>query len=396
MLFKQNIKPIKVLHIITGLDTGGAETMLYKLLSHMSEDQFENRVVSLIPSGNVGAKIVSLGINVDVLGLKRGAISPIALIKLVRIIREYDPDIIQTWLYHADLLGFLMAKLTGKHNLIWNIRCSDMDLRMYKRLTAWTINACAFYSKHPAFIITNSNMAKEYHIEKLGYNKEKFYIIPNGFDLDQFKPDKDAGMRIRNELGINTDALIVGLVSRYDPMKDHKSFLKAAAIVLQHIPDIYFILVGHQVDKANLELIHLVKQLGLDNRVYLLGERNDIPDIMNALDLFCSSSSFGEGFPNVIGEAMACSVPCVVTHVGHSSEIVKNTGVIVAPRDFEALAQGMIKLFLMPEDERIKLGQSARKRIEKKFSIDQIVRQYEELYFKVAGQDNFRSTSSQK
>lgn len=375
---------MRVLHIITSLDTGGAEKMLYKLLSGMDKTRFESRVICLIPPGPVEKQIRSLGIPVESLGLERGRVSPGGLIRLLKKTRDWKPDIIQTWLYHADLLGYLAARIFGIKNLIWNIRCTRMELEKYSWVTEWTVKACGFFSNYPKVILANSDIAKDQHIHTYGYNDKKFQIILNGFDLSVFKPDREAGKKIRQELDIPEDSMCVGLVGRYDPQKDHLSFIRAASIVTQRFPDMIFVLAGKNVDMNNSEIIYLIKEMKLNNNFRLLGERSDIPDIMNAMNVYCSSSAFGEGFPNVVGEAMACGLPCVVTDVGQSASIVDHTGFVVRPGNHDELADSLIKLASLPGDQLKKLGEEARKRVAKYYSLEKIVKEYENLYLTIA------------
>ena len=373
-------KKMKVLHIITSLDTGGAEQMLFKLLSRIDRKRFDNRVVCLIPQGPVAEKIGGIGIQVDSLGLTRGRISPSGLIRPIRLLRDWQPDIIQTWLYHADLLGYLAARLTGTRNLIWNIRCTQMDLTKYSRVTTLTVKACALFSKFPRKILANSDIAKEQHVNTYGYEEKNFDIILNGFDLSLFKPDKAAGRNVRRDINIPEQSLCTGLVCRYDPQKDHRTFIEAAHIISARYPNLYFLLAGRGVDDTNIHLKGQIKTAGLSHRFRLLGERPDIPDIMNAMDFFCSSSAFGEGFPNVLGEAMACGLPCVATDVGQSKDVVMDTGFIVPPGNSERLAKGMERMACLSNEARRRLGLQARLRVEQNYSLDRIVRQYETLY----------------
>jgi len=373
---------IKIAHIITDLDVGGAEMMLYKLLSHMDQQRFMNMVISLKPMGPLGAKIRSLGIPVFDLGMRRGIITPMGFLRLVKLVLSWKPTIIQTWLYHADLIGFLVAKVTRTGKVVWNIRCSNMDLRHYPRLTGWTVKFCAMLSPFPEIVITNSYSAKKYH-KGLGYNPKKFVVIPNGFDVDIFSPETEAKGRLRSELRVEKDSILVGLVARFDPMKDHRTFLKAAGKIVERASHVHFVLAGDGIEYNNKELSPLIDEPALRSHVHLLGQRDDMSAIAAALDIACSSS-YGEGFSNAIGEAMACGVPCVVTDVGDSARIVGETGKVVPPKTPDALANAIIELLELPFEERQELGKAARERIRKYYSLDKIVKDYEKVYSRIA------------
>ena len=204
-------------------------------------------------------------------------------------------------------------------------------------------------------------------------------MIPNGFDLERFKPDTDARASVRSELAVEPDTLLVGLIARYDPYKDHENFFRAARGVVERLPKVRFVLCGDGVTPQNDAIMDLVRKAGLANSCLLLGRRPDVPRILSALDISCLSS-LAEGFPNVVGEAMACGVPCVVTDVGDAREILGPTGLIVAPRDSEALSRALIDLLSMPAEQRRGLGRQARERIELRFSLPRIVSRYEALY----------------
>lgn len=374
---------IKIAHIITDLDVGGAEMMLYKLLSHMDQQRFMNMVISLKPMGPLGAKIRSLGIPVFDLGMRRGIITPMGFLRLVKLVLSWNPTIIQTWLYHADLIGFLVAKVTRTGKVVWNIRCSNMDLRHYPRLTSWTVKFCTMLSPFPEIVITNSYSARKYH-KGLGYNPKKFVVIPNGFDVDIFSPETEARGRLGSELRVEKDSILVGLVARFDPMKDHRTFLKAAGEIVERASHVHFVVAGDGMEYNNKELSQLIDEPALRSHVHLLGQRDDMSAIAAALDIACSSSSYGEGFSNTVGEAMACGVPCVVTDVGDSARIVGVTGKVVPVRDPDALANAIIELLELPFEERQELGKAARERIRKHYSLDKIVRDYEKVYSRIA------------
>ncbi len=369
----------RILHLISSLNTGGAEMMLYKLLSGMNKEVFKSRVVSLIPPGPIGNKIESINIQVDHLGLDRGFFSPMAIFKLTGMINEFKPDLIQTWMYHSDLLGFLTSKITRTGKVIWNIRCSSMELTHYHFFTRWAVILCKLLSRFSQVTITNSYTARADHL-KMGYRPKRFQVIPNGFDLSQFKSSEAAKIELRRELKLEEKALCIGLIARYDPKKDHSTFLKAINRITHTHRNCNFILCGDSVDSKNAELINIMRELEIGPFVHLLGRRGDISRIIGAMDIIVLSSAFGEGFPNVIGEAMSCEVPCVVTDVGDSARIVGGNGKVVPPRNPGALAKAIIELIDLTPEARQTMGKKARERINSEYSLENIVKQYETLY----------------
>lgn len=374
---------MKILHVITGLDVGGAETALYRLATRMDPAAFQSRVVSLIRPGAMGDRLTDAGIPVDTLDMQRGVPSPAGLWKLVRLIRKWRPDVVQTWLYHADLAGLVATRLAfplGKGpKMAWNIRCSFMALDEYRRMTGFTLKACTALSGLPDMVLTNSREAKRFH-KKLGYAPKRFEVIPNGFDTDALKPDAAARREVRDELSISQDAIVIGHVARFDPMKDHRTFITAAAGVAALNKTATFVLVGRGVDYDNLDLAAWMREAGLPaDRVRLLGERDDVSRIMAAMDIHVSSST-GESFPNVVGEAMACGVPCLVTNVGDSALLVGDTGSVVEPADPMRLETAMSRMATMKADTLQSLGKAARKRIVDTYSLIQVVNTYSDLY----------------
>ena len=254
---------MKIVHIITGLSTGGAEMMLYKLLSRIDRDEFDCLVISLTDLGQVADKISSLNIPVYALGMKRGRPHPILLWKLASMLRQASPDLVQTWLYHSDLIGGIAAKMAGSIRTFWSIRQSNIDSDSNKRSTVLTARACAVLSRWlPEKIIFCSHSAMASHLN-LGYKENKMIVIPNGFDLDTFKPDTRATLVVHNELGIESGNLLVGLVARFDPQKDHKNFLDAAALVHKAIPSVRLLLCGDGVTVLNSQLVVWIVNLVL-------------------------------------------------------------------------------------------------------------------------------------
>ena len=372
---------MKVLHIITCLDAGGANMMLYKLVSGMDRMAFENEVISLVDIGPVGQKIQASGVPVRAVGMRRGIPNPIAVLRLARSIRQNPPDIIQTWGYHDNLIGGLAAKLAGNIPVVWNIQHGTLDPQTIKKMTLWTAKTCARLSRWlPEKIVCCSEVSRQTHAE-LGYEADKMVLIPNAADLKTFKPDLSARESVRQELGIPSKAPLIGLVNRFHPMKDHHNFVQAVAILLDNVPESHFLLCGDGVTWENPELAGWIEAAGIREQCHLLGERKDIPRITAALDVAALASCGGEGFPNVIGEAMACGVPCVVTDVGDSAMIVGKTGIVVSPGDPQALASGWKQILIdMSLEERQQLRQAARHRISEICDLGKIVTQYESTY----------------
>ncbi len=366
------------MHVITGLCTGGSEMMLYRLLSALDRERFSPAVISLREEGPLAEKIRALGIPVKALGMRPGFANPLAQARLAGWLRAAQPALVQTWMYHADLLGGLAARWVGLP-VIWGLHNNVLDRRSTKRFTFWTVKACAWFSPWlPAKIISCSAAAAESHA-RLGYRREKMVVIPNGFDLQAFRPDAAARASVRAELGLPDDAPLIGLVARYDPIKDHHNFVEAAAYLRQRFPEVHFLLCGEGVTWQNAELGGWIRQKGLSSSFHLLGRREDAPRLTAALDI-ATNSSIGESFSNAIGEAMACGVPCVVTDVGDSAYIVGETGKVVPVGDSQALARAWQELLENTPQARQQLGQAARQRIEQHFSLPVVAGEYEAVY----------------
>ena len=356
--------------------------MLAKIVSGMDRTRFTNTVISLTDEGQLGQQMQAMGVAVHKLGMKRGRIDPRALTRLIKLLKMLEPTIVQSWLYHADLLSTVATRFAGSPRLVWNLRCAEVDMSQYSRLSKWVFALLSRLSGFPDGIIVNSHAGRLVH-ERLGYHPASWHLIPNGFDLDLYRPDRDANSRLKVELGLPERAILVGLVARFDPMKDHRTFLAAAEMIHAASPEVQFVLCGRGVDKTNEWLAQHIKQNRLHGIVHLLGYREDIPYIMAGLDIACSAS-IGEGFSNTIGEAMACGVPCVVTDVGDSARIVGDTGRIVPSKDPGAIANACMELIQLGEEGRHTMGERARARIEQHFDIHSVVARYEELYASLA------------
>ncbi|RMH34546.1 MAG: glycosyltransferase [Nitrospirae bacterium] len=374
-------KPIKILHIITGLDVGGAEMMLARLIENIDRNRFRCEVLSLAPPGDVARRIEGAGVNVHSLMMERRFFGVKTCQKLRSLVTEIAPDVVQGWMYHGNCAAWLASRMMPKQPpLFFNIRQCLYDLSREKPLTRLVIYIGARLSSSTVGIVYNSQLSRRQH-EALGYEATKSIILPNGFDVNEFKPFKGARERLRREIGLKSDAVLVGIVGRFHPMKDYYNFILAASRVLRQC-DAYFVMVGRGLQRSNAQLNAWLHSLDLNDRVFLLGERTDMPSLYPALDLFVSSSN-SEAFPNVVGEAMASAVPCVVTNVGDSAALVGETGKIVPPADADALARGILSLLNLSEEKRRALGAAARKRIREYFAIHTVVRRYEFLYEEV-------------
>jgi glycosyltransferase involved in cell wall biosynthesis len=376
---------IKVLHIITDLSAGGAETMLYRLLSKMDTERFENEVISLTSLGDIADKIGSNGVPVRALGMEMGVPNPMPVARLFRWIRRSKPQIVQTWMYHANLTGGLTARLATDIPVVWAIHHANLDPHGNKRLTIWIARVCASMSKWlPRCIVFCSQAALLSHV-KLGYAAQRMVVIPNGLDLHEFKPDPSAGIAMREKLGIGAESIVIGTAARFHVLKDYRNLVEAAARLRANFPDVHFVMCGFGVTPDNQELVQWIAEAGLQTHCHLLGEQRNIARLFAASDI-ATSSSLSEAFPLSVGEAMACGTPCVVTDVGDSALIVGNTGRVVKPRDPDALTAAWRELIEAGPSVRRHLGMTARLRVEQHFSLPMAVERYQAIYAQLAGE----------
>lgn len=328
---------MKILHIVTSLSVGGAETVLARLVERLRGES-RQQVIALGGGGPIGDRIAALGVPVETMAISKRAPNPLVIAKLAAAVRRFAPDVVQTWMYHADLVGGLAARLAGARAVAWNIRNGDVSPGGTSRRTQAVMRACALLSgRVPSRIVSCSHRAMALHVA-YGYERKRFVVIPNGFDLDRFRPDPSARADVRRELGIPVNAPIIGLVARADPQKNHSIFVAAAAELRRRRPDVHFLLVGRGASGDNVALLRRVEEAGIRPATHMLGERHDVPRLTAALDVSTLCSGQGEAFPNVLGEAMACEVPCVATDIGDAALIIGDTGRIVPPNDAEALA----------------------------------------------------------
>lgn len=370
---------MKVVHIITGLGDGGAEHTLFKICKY---DNVNNHVViSLKGPGKYYSLLKRLGIEVYCLNINIFFYKFFFLIKLLYTLR---PDIVQTWLVHGDLIGGIAARLAGVKNILWNIRYSNFEIKKAKLTTILIVKILIKLSYViPLSIIVASKKAKKIY-ETSGYDKKKLILIPNGYDLSILKPSKLQKRFFKKKYKIKKSTLVIGNIARYDPKKDHLNLLNSLSIVRSKNINFICILAGSNIDRNNISLVTKIKELKLSNYVKLIGQKDNIIEIMNGLDIYIQSSSYGEGFPNVVAEAMACGVSCVVTDVGDAAFIVGKTGVVVPPNNSIQLANALEKTIRKIGTKDLKnKSYKSRLRIKENFDIIKMIKLYNKSWIDV-------------
>ena len=371
---------MKVLHVITSLSVGGAETMLRNVALGLDRARYQSQVLSLTGKEPIGLDLERGGVAVTALHGRGGLLSPGQLATARRALDAWQPDVIHAWMYHANVVAQWLAgrqRVPRRPALITSVRGALNAPRSQKRMLRLVRRVDALLSKRAAAILFNSNVAARQHIA-LGYAQERVVVVPNGFDTERFRPRPELRARLRTDLQL-ASRVAVGVVARFDPLKGHHLFLRAAAEAARRREDCTFVLIGRGCDADNATLQGWIAQLALGDRVRLLGERSDVAELVNALDcVVCPSLS--ESFPNAVGEAMACAVPCIVTDVGDCAHLVGDAGWIVPPQDCAALAGAIERVAALSEQERQVMGNRARARIEAQFALDAIVAQYAAVY----------------
>lgn len=371
---------MRILHIINTLELGGAQSVLIQLIQKLKLEKHESIVISLRNQKALSGNIEKLGIPLIHLDFEPGKYKFGNFIKLLNIAINYQPDIIQTWLYHSDLAGSLIKIFLPFTPVIWGVHHTTNNKNSVRKSTWSIIKLLAFISKFiPTKIICCSSSAYNSHID-LGYPKQKTEIIENGIDIDKFIPDKSAGNLLRNELGLSKSTKLIGMFARYHPQKDYHTLLDAASIMIKSMPNVHFLLAGQDVDQTNMNLVEIINAYNMHDNVHLLGAREDIPRLAAGIDIFTLSSSFGEAMPQVIGEAMACGTPCVSTNVGDIKKIIGNAGIITEPKNPNGLVAAWKKIFSLSKSDIQKLKQKSRNQIAEKYSSVKMSNKYIDLY----------------
>lgn len=370
---------MKIVHVIAGLQQGGAEAVLYRLCKHGTAD--EHHVVSLTGCGKYGPMLEEIGVRVTPLDFTSVKSSMVSFWRLIRMLRRERPEVVQTWMYHADLVGGIAAFVSGIRNIVWGIRSTELAHEYSSKRKMWIRSLCSRLSYYlPRKIIVCAQVSIHRHAD-IGYDVSKMTFVPNGYDVNEFTTGLDADGSFKRKLSSRSDLTLVGAVGRFDPVKDHTTMLEALALVRSQGIPFRCVLVGSGLEVSNDALVQQIEQRGLSEHIRLLGPMSDIPLVMNALDVHLLSSS-SEAFPNVVAEAMACGTPCVVTDVGDAATIVGDTGWVVPSKDPVALAQAIRTAISEVTDgwtvpDR---GTVVRDRIVDKYSIERMVEGYRDVW----------------
>ncbi|MFO0739082.1 MAG: glycosyltransferase [Labilithrix sp.] len=363
---------MRLLFVITAMGRGGAEIQAKGLAARLVARGHKVMVVVLLPIEEFEDELNAAGVETRSLGMRRGVPSARAAVEFVQILRRWRPDVVQTWMYAADLLGGFGSLVTGTP-VAWGIRCSRIHSSRKSTLRLMRLSA-RVSGRIPRRIFANSEAGRQYHVAH-GYSAEKMRVVPNGFDIERYRPDQVSRDAVRTELGIQPGDLVVGIVARFDPLKDHATFFRAAGILVRSLPEARFLVVGRGL-ADNPHVARWVADAGIRERCIFTGQRGDTERLANAMDV-ATLTSCAEGFPNALGEAMACGVPCVATNAGDSVEIIGDASRIVPVGDAAGLARRWEAVLRSSREERSRLGALARERIVERFSVEAVTSRYE-------------------
>ncbi|MDA9355727.1 glycosyltransferase [Gammaproteobacteria bacterium] len=368
---------VNVVHVIVSLEVGGAERMLERLVYECDKNpSIKQSIITLKNSGSIGQRLEMKNIEIIPIGMRSFFSFPLVIYKLIQIFKTKKPNAVYTWMYHADLIGGLAAYMCRVKHIVWGIRNTKIPQKKFSQ-TFLVIKTCSLLSNYvPTKIICCAQTAKIEHI-RLGYCRDKMQVIPNGYELSLFNLNPETRGGVRKRLGLSEQVTLIGTIGRFDPLKDFHNFVSAASIVCKSRKDIYFIMIGKNLDRNNNELMSWINRSACKDNFILLGECEPI-DFLNAMDLYCISSK-SEGFPNTVAEAMAMQLPCVVTDVGDASEIIQDFGKVVPPENPEKLALALVDMIDMSPIDRKIIGRHARVSIENRYNITKIAKKYIEL-----------------
>lgn len=374
---------IRLAFLIRSLNRGGSERQLAELAAHLDPRAFDVLVLTFYPGGGVWEELVTHPtVRLESLH-KRGRWDIVACAwHLARVLRAWRADILHTYLVEPSIYGLLATRLAPGPAVVWAVRASNIDFSLFERINRVTFRVAAWLSRFADLIVANSEAGRTHHV-KSGYASARFITIQNGIDTNRFRPAKDARTTARAAWKVADDQFVVGVSARLDPLKDHPTLLKAIADLCRQFPNVRLVCCGAGSDEYLRNMRILARDLGIFDRVLWVGEEPQMEAAYAGFDSLCSSST-SEGFSNSIAEAMACGVPCVVTDVGDSAEIVGDTGYVVPAHDPQALARALATLLVLTPSERSALGERARVRIVTKYQIATMVARTTAMYRKLA------------
>ena len=378
-----SLNKTNIFFLIRSLNIGGTERQLIELVKGLDSNHFDITVGLFYNEGALIEEIKSMPW-IHVVSLNKSGRWDIIrfVLRFIKLLKSLQPDILYSFLPDANIAGLIAGRLSGVKRVVWGVRASNMDVSRYDWLARMSLRLSAFLSKFPDAIIANSHAGKEFH-RGIGYSTNRMMVIPNGICTDRFKPDYSAGLKVRDEWGIDEETITIGLIGRFDPMKDHATFLRAVKIFNQEGCSVRFVCIGDGKGPCKSEIHSLCRTLGLNGSLIWAGEMEDMPSVYNAIDIV-TSSSLSEGFPNVIAEAMACGVHCVVTDVGDSAIIVAESGVIVNPEDPQALADGWASMLKRLNDKSYLIRKLARMRIVSHYSSEIFIQKTSKMFLSLS------------
>jgi glycosyltransferase involved in cell wall biosynthesis len=371
---------MRILHVIDGIGVGGAELVLIQLIERLQARGVHNIVLTLTPAGILRDRLIASGAELVEMNMAKGRLPWAGLLGMVRAMRQSKPDVIQGWMYHGNFAAMVLRDLSMLHTpMFWSIHNTLEPKQPFAAVTRLAYLACRVMSFRPRSIIYVSRAAADQHAAA-GFRTTPASIIPNGTNCDHFTPSSIKRAKVRSALGLEDDDFVLGCFARWAAMKGHPLLFEAISRLKEQGLRPRLLLAGTRMELSNPELKGLIQQFGVEAECICLGERSDMQDLMAAIDGLVLSSIYGEAFPMVLGEAMACQIPCVATDVGDSAYLVGEAGFIVPPSDVGALTDALAKLIRMSPQNRAALGTLARDRVTSRFSIDTMTDAYLQLY----------------
>lgn len=365
---------MKIAHIIIGLNIGGAELFLYRLINR-SRSEVDHVVISLTELGPIGKLLRSEGVLVICLDLKNLFSIPSVIFKLYSNLKVLKPDVVHTWMYHADFLGGIVAKSLNIKKIIWSVRTTDVTLGK-SRSTVLLRKVCAHLSYFvPTHIIYVAYRSKDIHIEA-GYDALKAIVINNGFELDKLHVSAADRSKFRCSINVRDDEVLVGSIGRFNSIKNQKKFVEVAHSLVQENIALKFVMIGRDNDSDNEKLMNWISDRGLQKYFILLGQRSDIFKCIKGIDIFCLHSKT-EGFPNVLGEAMAIGTLCISLDVGDAAFLLNNSELIAKNDNLSNLIKEVVD---WPSDKKNQVILQSIQRIRNEFSISVTAQSYIDVY----------------